>query len=1107
MTEEEKYIKAVEESQKAAHDETMWGKPARDIITGISNNSSVRPVRAIWELVQNARDVVRPGHRAKILFRRTQNELIFQHDGIPFTHKTIEALILQTSSKAIENHVEVGQYGTGFLTTHKFGMRFMLTAPLRTADNYERYYKIENFEIDRHWTDKNEMRKAIEDQWQETQKWGKDISQTSLTPSELTIFRYQHESERARQNAAEAFEEAPEMAPFVMLLNPQIERIAFVDDTKQENVVYGMPEKEGEKVCELQDGMGFKNTIEINHIGEELVKKTLYYIESNEQTEKEPKHPKVTVIMPVVEENGKLRVFRFDKRMPQVFIYLPLLGTEEWGFNFLFHSSLFTCDKDSRDSLRLVGNGQNNDEQAESNRALIDLVNKLIWQFIEKKLSDLQDAKYLLQVDFKIKQPNDELSEYYKRLQKFWREKFETLRVVNNDEGGLSVVSYIKVLDEKLYRYCEEKPVLLDAIYKLLRKTRKWTVPIQQDMLYWSRTLNEWYPEEENQHQLTIDALVKSIEGLKIGDDDLAWLHTICGYLLESKREDLFGRVKLIPNDRLELQYRDQVKKPVSMAAVVRRTLDGMVPEIVETFVHPAFADVVNDNVYDYAQIKDSITTYLNNHNTEQNNCRSEMLRLKKIDMDHPGSTKQFEGERYEDKVYTDDVVQCILDMLKSVLPEDSGSVGGRLIGSFEEFYGITANSPDGRLGKEYGLDERAFYNALIYDSLFKFTLLEDKSEKAGWIKAMVKKVYDNNDSRSFLANYQVYPDQKGVFKYAEWLKKQPDDTPDRALEIYDEIMYAGTNKNVKDDLLSKEYNAFFQGDGVFDTLSHCQEIVAEIALKGFNLTGYEHKSQIVEIIKHFTANSEDAEIWKRLFPEIESNKGQLMFSTLEDQSKKDSLFSLIEIEDAHRLELIAKLAKEPKLQRIYDLGKDALKKEENDEKEMAFKKELGEFVETILKKELDLQIGSDRIKVNNEQHGQDMILYVDGEPTYYIEVKSRWISKESVLMSMQQHRTSIEEKKHYALCVADMVGIPIEDVKEHRYPEFDKVKDRIEVLMNIGELNERLQDATEDNAGKVHVSSGYQVLVSQKVIEQNQAPFDTFMDELKQVVIGKVKV
>jgi hypothetical protein len=109
---------SIERSKRDAHEETMWGKPARDIITGIGNNRGITPVRAIWELVQNARDVVVEGNYAEIIFTRRKNEFIFQHDGIPFTNKTIEALILQTSSKVSNNSVQVGQYGTGFLTTH-----------------------------------------------------------------------------------------------------------------------------------------------------------------------------------------------------------------------------------------------------------------------------------------------------------------------------------------------------------------------------------------------------------------------------------------------------------------------------------------------------------------------------------------------------------------------------------------------------------------------------------------------------------------------------------------------------------------------------------------------------------------------------------------------------------------------------------------------------------------------------------------------------------------------------------------------------------------------------------------------------------------------------
>ena len=68
--------------------ETIWGKPANDIITGINNNSIVPANRSIWELVQNARDVSYEGCKAEIRFIRKDNEFVLLHHFIKKTQKT-----------------------------------------------------------------------------------------------------------------------------------------------------------------------------------------------------------------------------------------------------------------------------------------------------------------------------------------------------------------------------------------------------------------------------------------------------------------------------------------------------------------------------------------------------------------------------------------------------------------------------------------------------------------------------------------------------------------------------------------------------------------------------------------------------------------------------------------------------------------------------------------------------------------------------------------------------------------------------------------------------------------------------------------------------------
>ncbi len=67
-------------------DETTWGGPAGDILTGIRNAENAPAERAIWELVQNARDVSWETEPAVISFTRTESGLVFSHHGKPFTN-------------------------------------------------------------------------------------------------------------------------------------------------------------------------------------------------------------------------------------------------------------------------------------------------------------------------------------------------------------------------------------------------------------------------------------------------------------------------------------------------------------------------------------------------------------------------------------------------------------------------------------------------------------------------------------------------------------------------------------------------------------------------------------------------------------------------------------------------------------------------------------------------------------------------------------------------------------------------------------------------------------------------------------------------------------
>ena len=218
--------------------EKIWGKPANDIITGINNNSIVPANRSIWELVQNARDVSYEGCKA---------EIRFELNGQPFDRKSIQSLIIQTSSKVRNDIVKVGQYGTGFLTTHKFGLRFKLEGALKVVSNQNLYYNFgkdeEEYIIDRSFTDRGKLSSAIQKQVDIEQAWGKDLSKLSSTPAKKTVFTYIHDHEIEKQNVKDAFDKSPVLTPFVLALNQYVGSIVFEDEVDHTCMSYSIGER------------------------------------------------------------------------------------------------------------------------------------------------------------------------------------------------------------------------------------------------------------------------------------------------------------------------------------------------------------------------------------------------------------------------------------------------------------------------------------------------------------------------------------------------------------------------------------------------------------------------------------------------------------------------------------------------------------------------------------------------------------------------------------------------------------------------------------------------------------------------------------------------
>ena len=269
------------------------------------------------------------------------------------------------------------------------------------------------------------------------------------------------------------------------------------------------------------------------------------------------------------------------------------------------------------------------------------------------------------------------------------------------------------------------------------------------------------------------------------------------------------------------------------------------------------------------------------------------------------------------------------------------------------------------------------------------------------------------------------------------------------------------------------------------------------------SIENHPHQKLFLEIIEKLS-NSDDGAQWCDLFATINAYKSQLMLSVIDSPQKRESIFQIMKVQDSNKLNSIAELSKLENIDRIIQLGKEALARELKEKNDFDFKKTLGLYVEEYLLKQLNDILGNNKLKIAviDEQGGQDLKVIINNKVIYYIEVKSRWETDRSVLMSTLQHQTSYKEKDHYALCAVDMSQYDKDLAELHIYPEIDKIKENISVLPNIGKLNERMRDAVEDhNDAVVHIAGGYQVLVSQAVINANGISFDKFVEMLEDIV------
>lgn len=675
VKETELLVKQFDDESDDAENSAVWESHANNIIIGIEANDDVRPVRAIWEMVQNARDERKQDTLANMVFTRRKDTFVFQHDGEPFSKNALSSLIIQTSSKNKNEPEKVGKYGTGFLTTHKFGRVFLLDGSLCLKTGLAYFHNFNGFEIDRSSEDKVELGKIIKNKIEETKSWNKKLDQISHKAAEFTTFTYKHRDAQECENAKEAFQEAPSLIPYVIALNKGIGSIELVDEVEGSSSLFVRKGEYSE--IEINDDYRLvKCQIGITVNGDELPSESIFMLESNNEFTTDGE-PRVTVILPIHQTHNAYKAFDLGYNVPRLFLHLPLLGTDNWALNFIIHAPKFTCDKENRDNVRFSGNSEETVKKAEANRELLKLASKIIMQFIDRNLQMIENSKEFAVVKFRLQDANEKTKDYFSEQQTWWVAQMESRKFVNCDER--LPVAEIKVLDMDLLEACEKDVSLLDAIYYFFERAVEFAPihPRKEEMLFWSHTINDWYEDKDNSHFLTDYHIADMISKMSVHESDLDQLYIFEKYLVDSNKSKVFDEKNILPNIDLMLCAREEMLDAVSFTDNVMDVLRTLSPDTILHLVHPKFAKLLKLDSYNYDSLKNTLANRIN-----------DLLNLQKdSEVKKDKELYRFDATKYADSFFTNEIAAAILKLNMMIIDEDSSSVEAKMLPYLREFY------------------------------------------------------------------------------------------------------------------------------------------------------------------------------------------------------------------------------------------------------------------------------------------------------------------------------------------------------------------------------------------------------------------------------------
>lgn len=1068
----------VELWQQAEDERLEYEGYCNKIRKGLEDLDEKSGERALWELVQNARDL---SEEARIKIELTESSIIFSHHGKPFDYTSFRALVKQDSSKDRNGADQVGQYGTGFMTTHAFNRMVFVSGPFVVKfgkDEIKGYAQVNDFKLDRTLVDTAEGPSKMKEQLKEVRNLWKGELRNEIV-DDTTSFRYDLTSEQVAEVSSQ-ISNAIRLMPFVLVINARIKEVEICNYHKNEHfTLHKIEERSCDSLCKDGWKVVTGKVMLTNH---KTNTSPVPYVCKSLQSDKGD----VIIIPPFPETCGDVC------EIPSLFLWFPLLGTEAFGVNFIFHSKRF-YPVEKRNNIMLPGSTIMKQEKGKLNSAVLKEMTEALFEYYAKDENAKDLPRKMCEVSFPQMNEDEETRKFYEEMHVMWKEVIPDWKVLPIEEKYYAVSDpNVKLLHRDFYSQLKpEQKVQYEstlANYALLPKKtdgESYLMP-SSNIIAWSETVDRWNCKRDSEFFISVSDVCNAIQS-KRND-----LHSFLMLMKDSGNAKVMEDYSLLPNRIGELRKKSELYNASFMDSNVYDLVKVVMGDDSKKIYDTTFLDVCEVNPYSQTDLQRAIASTMGNWRTMALNNQIK-------------------------KSLSDEQLSALINFCSASCMPEFNNARGRLmplIAKFHEKEFHVINTIRFKVD-----NEEDFYNA-AFNLLLDYTLyilchkdVDWVMHNIEWLKSFLAEYgpSTNDEHKKRLDDYGVLPNQKGELCLMKDLRMN-NGVPLEMAAIYQEIF----GKDLHERWLDENFECIIsltndEPTDIANEIECC--LVADMKQEPGNR---KYEKIVRNIIIHI-AESKD---WENWFGQINDKKASYTFSMKSGNAQK-SLFSLMDIDDEN-LNRLAKLSKAGNIEHLLEKMERQQELEQESEARFNHLYAIGKYIEDVLRK----KIGSDLIQVGKPtrieentivedvQNGQDIIVRIkNGDEwidVYYIEVKSKWDFTEPAHMSTRQVRMAALYPDKYALCCVDLREHKNEDLKSL---PLETIIECTRVKMNIGNILKPMLNAildadmcSDDEQIKI---SEYRSNMGAKMFEVGE-PFDTLLNKIECIVgeyVSKVDV